>query len=355
MTESSKKVVVGMSGGVDSSVAAALLQDEGYEVIGVSMNFLSCNNPAERSCCSTRDREDARSVCEQLSIEHRVVDLRLQFKEKVILPFVESYLKGLTPSPCILCNEEIKFRALLDVAKEVGAGYISTGHYAKVTHENGSASLLKADDRVKDQSYFLFRIKQEELSKTIFPLGSLSKSEVRKIAAEKNLRTHEKVESQEVCFVTNDDYASFVEDHPSSKVLGPGNFVDLSGNVVGKHKGIHYYTIGQRRGLGFGIGKRQYVISIDPLKNEVVLGSDDDLLCSEMNVGNVNWIENESDGNQMVTVKIRSTHEGEMAELVKIDEEKFLVKFEKPVRAVAPGQAAVFYDGNHVLGGGWIE
>lgn len=350
-----KKVVIGMSGGVDSSVAAALLRDASYEVVGVSMNFLSCNNPAERSCCSARDREDARSVCEQLSIEHYVIDLRAQFKEKVIVPFVGSYLKGLTPSPCILCNEEIKFQALLNVAKEVGAKYISTGHYAKVTHENGKSYLLKGDDRVKDQSYFLFRIKQEELSKTIFPLGNLSKSEVRKIASEKNLKTREKVESQEVCFVTNDDYAAFVEDHPSSKVLGPGNFVNLSGTVVGKHKGIHYYTIGQRRGLGFGTGKRQYVISIDPLKNEVVLGSDDDLLCSEMTVGNVHWICDIVGIESIVTVKIRSTHEGEIAQLLKISKDKFLVKFENPVRAVAPGQAAVFYDGNHVLGGGWIE
>lgn len=355
MKSTMSKVVIGMSGGVDSSVAAALLAEQGYEVIGVSINLLSCDKPIEKSCCSARDREDARAVCEQLGIAHNVVDCRGRFREGVIEPFIKEYLGGRTPSPCILCNELIKFPVLLDEAKKAGAKFIATGHYARVTRDREGSHLLKGADPEKDQSYFLFGLNQTFLSKIIFPLGGMTKKQVRKIAGDKCLKTGKKPDSQEVCFVPDDDYTGFIEDRAGELLKGTGNFVDVQGKIVGRHKGIHAYTIGQRRGLGFGIGKRQYVVRIDADRNEVVLGSDRDLLCSEMIVENVSWTNSRRTLDKKATVKIRSTHSGVPCKFEILETGKIHVRFDKPVRAIAPGQTAVFYDGDEVLGGGWIK
>lgn len=348
------KVIVGMSGGVDSSVAASLLKSAGHEVIGVSLNFLSCDHPIERSCCSAKDRMDALSVCKEIGIEHKVVDLRIDFRDSVIRNFISEYLAGRTPSPCILCNHLLKFPALIREADKVGARYIATGHYAR-TVENGDKTLLKKGmDEEKDQSYFLFGLNQEILNRTIFPLGELYKTDVRQIAKKIGLKTEAKPDSQEVCFVPQDDYVAFIEARASDRIKGPGNFVDAKGNVIGRHKGIHAYTIGQRRGLGFGIGRRQYVVRIDADKNEVVLGGEEDLTKKWLVVANPNWISG-SASKAVGIVKIRSTHKGERGRITLIEEGKARVDFPSPVRAIAPGQAAVFYDGETVLGGGWIE
>ncbi|MFH0798631.1 MAG: tRNA 2-thiouridine(34) synthase MnmA [Pseudomonadota bacterium] len=354
MSRQSKKILVGMSGGVDSSVAAVLLAKQGFEVAGVSLNLLSCDRQIERSCCAPEDRMDAREVCAQMGLGHSVVDCRLLFREAVIDPFVSEYLRGRTPSPCIICNERVKFQALLKEADRQGARYIATGHYARIAGGE-SFRLLCAEAREKDQSYFLFRMNQEELARTIFPLGAMTKGEVRKTASEFGLATRDKPESQEVCFVPDGDCAAFLEAREGSSIKGPGNFIDARGRVLGRHRGIHAYTIGQRRGLGFGIGRRQYVVRIDPEKNEIVLGSDKELLCSEMTVRDVSWVAGKPGVLTEATVRIRSTHAGEKAELSADEDGCIRVRFERPVRAIAPGQAAVFYREDEVMGGGWIE
>lgn len=344
-----------MSGGVDSSVAASLLMEKGYEVVGVSMNFLSCDRPIDRSCCSARDREDARLVCEALRIKHYTVDCRSVFNVAVITPFVDEYLRGRTPSPCILCNEYIKFKVLLDEAEKKGANYIATGHYARISPNGEYYKLLTASDSSKDQSYFLFRLSQKELPRLLFPLGNLTKAEVRNIAADKMIPTHKKPESQEVCFVPDDNYVTFIENSAPERISGEGDFVDTKGNILGRHKGIHAYTIGQRRGLGFGIGRRQYVVRIDPVGNQVVLGNDGDLMREDMIVRDVGWVSGRAHEKNTATVRIRSTHKGGAARLESLGNNITRVHFNSPERAVAPGQAAVFYDGEEVLGGGWIE
>lgn len=342
-----------MSGGVDSSVAAALLIEDGYDVIGVSMNLFSCDRPLERSCCTAQDRLDACRVCERLNIPHRVVDSRVVFRNEVINPFIEEYAAGRTPSPCILCNERVKFRILIGEAEKSGAHYIATGHYARTERRKTCVSLLRACDHSKDQSYFLFRLRQPELMRTLFPLGEISKRQVRGLARKMGLVTHDKAESQEVCFVPG-SYAAFLEEHAASKLQGPGNFVDVQGRVLGRHRGIHAYTIGQRRGLGFGIGRRQYVVGINGARNEVVLGQIKDLLRREMIVRDVSWTWDMPADLAGILVRIRSTHAGERARLV-IEGDRVIAFFDKPVRAIAPGQAAVFYRDDEVLGGGWIE
>lgn len=344
-----------MSGGLDSSVAAAILKDRGYEVVGVSMNLMTCSNMDGPGCCSAKDREDARRVCEQLEISHYVIDARARFHESVIMPFVKDYISGRTPSPCILCNRHIKFSMLMEEAEKIGAQFVATGHYARVVERDGRYFLMRALDRIKDQSYFLFGMTKRELARTIFPLGDTTKKEARLIAKERGLPTHVKPESQEICFVPDGDYAGFIEASAGLDIRGHGNFVDAKGTIVGRHRGIHAYTIGQRRGLGFGIGKRQYVVRIIPDRNEVVLGTSDDLLRSRIIVRDVSWINGSIPGPGEVAVRIRSTHHGEIATIKPLDDGSVLVKFDKPVSAAAPGQAAVFYSGDIVQGGGWIE
>lgn len=361
MRKKSNKILVAMSGGVDSSVAALLLKRSGHYVIGASMHLYSCSRPGAKSCCSDKDRMDARRVCEKIGIPFVSLDLRDQFRKKVIEPFVDEYQNGRTPSPCILCNTHLKFDCLLDETAKFGATSIATGHYARITlrarpAETGESRseyrLLRGADRKKDQSYFLFQLMQDQLGKIHFPIGHLTKDEVRKIAREHDLPTSQKAESQEICFVPDNDYASFIEQIRPDGIKGPGNFIGLDGKILGRHSGIHNYTIGQRRGLGFGTGSRQYVVKIDPRRNEIVLGSGNDLLKQEMRVREVSWIGKEK---SEVEVQIRSAHTAARADLKIMGDNEVDVVFEKPQKAVAPGQAAVFYNGNEVLGGGWID
>lgn len=344
-----------MSGGVDSSVTALFLKQQGYDVIGCSMHLYSCNRLGAKSCCTAEDRLDARRVCEKLGIPFISLDYREKFRSCVIEPFIDEYQSGRTPSPCILCNHHMKFAALLKEASKLGADAVATGHYARIEMRDGAYRLLRGLDAKKDQSYFLFTLTQDELRRIYFPVGSLTKSEVRNAAKEHGLPTSEKKESQEICFVPDNDYISFIEEARASGLRGPGNFVGIDGGILGKHKGIHNYTIGQRRGLGFGVGARQYVVKIDPQHNEVVLGSNNDLVKKEMTVSSVSWVGPNREAQKTVEVQIRSTHVAANAHLKLLGENKAKVIFEKPQRAIAPGQAAVFYHGEEVLGGGWID
>lgn len=344
-----------MSGGVDSSVAAALLRDAGHEVAGVSINVFSCDRATRKSCCSARDREDARRVCESLGLPHMTIDRRASFGEEIVEPFVREYAEGKTPSPCVRCNELVKFRALIEEAERLGFDAISTGHYARTITVGSQTRLARGADETKDQSYFLFRLAGRDLEKTIFPLGDISKNEVRRIAGAMSLPVSEKTDSQEICFVPDGDCAAFVESRAGASLKGPGNFVDSCGRVLGRHRGIHAYTIGQRRGLGFGVGVRQYVVRIDPERNEVVLGEDRYLFQRKMRISALTWAGEEPGSSFRAMVRIRSTHAGAPASVELLDDRSALVCFDEPVRAIAPGQAAVFYEGDVVRGGGTIE
>jgi tRNA-uridine 2-sulfurtransferase len=350
-----ERILVAMSGGVDSSVAASLLAGQGHEILGCSLDLLTCRREGARSCCSARDRMDARAVCEQLKVSYQVLDCRLAFREAVIQPFVETYLRGRTPSPCIRCNQRIKFPLLLAEADRQGVPLVATGHYARVAKDGACFRLLRGADRKKDQSYFLFTLTQGELARLVLPLGSWTKAEVRAEAGRRGLPTSEKAESQEICFVPDDDYVRFVEEQAGARLSGPGDFVDGSGRAVGRHAGIHAYTVGQRRGLGFGAGRRQYVAAIDAVENRVVLGTDADLFRAEIVVGEMSWVLPENALARDAVVQVRSKHEGAAAALEPLKEGRTRVRFAEPVRAPAPGQAAVFYRGDEVLGGGWIE
>ena len=348
------RVAVAMSGGVDSSVAALVLKDAGYEVVGLTMRLFNCSRIRSGSCCSEQDRLDARRVCMHLGIPHKTVDLSEAFKEKVIEPFVDSYVKGETPSPCILCNEYLKFDALIEEARKLGFDKVATGHYARIkTDDDGGVDLLRGLDDDKDQSYFLFPAVGGALHHLAFPVGDLSKKEVRRLASENKLPVHEKEESQEICFVPDNDYASFIESERPHELSGPGAFVDMKGKELGRHRGIHAYTIGQRRGLGIGFGERKYVVRIDAGRNEVVLGDDDDLASKEMVVRDVVWAEYKKLPIK-ADVQIRSTRRAKSALIEDAGECNVRITFEEAERAIAPGQAAAFYIGDEVIGGGWI-
>ena len=356
-TEKSKKrVILGMSGGVDSSVAAALLLKEGYEVLGVSMELYSCDRPLGKGCCTPADRLDARQVCEQLKIAYDIIDLRPQFKEKVVNYFAEEYSQGRTPLPCAPCNRDVRFKALLDYADQAGAYWIATGHYARVQeNKDGTFSMLRGVDPKKDQFYFLWGLGQKEFSRLKLPIGNFKKEEVRQIALDIGLATHSKRDSQELCFVGDDDHAHFLEEHFPEKAFPAGDFVDGDGKKLGRHHGVHAYTIGQRKRLGVSLGERRYVVRLDAEKNEVELGGRDSLKASGLIAKDVHWILPKS----MVhgpssMVKIRSTHAGVAANLEECGDQ-LKVSFEQPQEAIAPGQAAVFYQGDVCLGGGWIE
>ncbi|MBI2342179.1 MAG: tRNA 2-thiouridine(34) synthase MnmA [Deltaproteobacteria bacterium] len=352
------RVVVGMSGGVDSSVAALILKKEGHEVIGVTMKLWDCFKTAARqSCCSTADSIDALRVCEQIGIRHHVVDMRPAFKKEVVEYFVNEYSSGRTPNPCIKCNEALKFNLLRNKTLELfGTDLIATGHYEKIQkNDGGNFSLLKGVDSNKDQSYFLFTLTPEQLAKTIFPVGCLAKAEVRKMAMNAGLKTAEKSESQEICFIPDNDYAGFIAGFYPEAAKPAGDFVDKSGHIVGRHAGAHSYTIGQRRGLGFGVGKRQYVTAIAADKNEIALGSNEDLMKKEAFVNNVAWINEFPKCDFKLSVKIRYKHSGADAAIELLDNNRAKIIFENPQRALTPGQAAVFYNGDEVIGGGWIE
>ncbi|MFH1654100.1 MAG: tRNA 2-thiouridine(34) synthase MnmA [Pseudomonadota bacterium] len=341
-------MLIGISGGVDSSVAAYLLKESGYEVIGATLSLFNCDRVSDKSCCRREDKLLAQKICEQLGIKHHMIHAEERFKELVIDPFVEEYLNGRTPSPCIICNRKLKFEALMKKADELGCEFISTGHYCRII----DGRLVRGLDDKKDQSYFLFMLDKSMLGRVIFPLGDHCKKDVREIATKLNLPTSSKRESQEVCFVPDDDYVAYIEEVANNRLKGSGDYVDVEGNVIGKHKGIHAYTIGKRRALNLSLGKRKYVVRIDAPQNKIVIGDEKDLMSSSMVVEKLNWLEI-PDFDKKYLVKIRYNHKGVISKL-EASGDKIKVKFDLPQKAVTPGQAAVFYDGDVVVGGGWI-
>lgn len=353
------KVVVGMSGGVDSSVAAYLLKEQGYEVIGVTMQIwqdeASHIQEENGGCCGLSAVEDARRVAERLGIRYYVMNFRQEFQENVIDYFVDEYQHGRTPNPCIACNRYVKWESLLQRSLEIGADFIATGHYARIDKlPNGRFALKKSVTAAKDQTYALYNLTQDQLSHTLMPVGEYEKDHVRKIAEEVGLPVAHKPDSQEICFVPDNDYASFIE-RETGKQIENGNFVDIYGNVLGKHKGITHYTIGQRKGLGIALGHPIFVTEIRPETNEVVLGENEDLFTTTVRANRLNFMSVPSiEGEMRAMAKIRYNHRGDDCTIRMVDEDVIEVQFDKPQRAATPGQALVIYDGDYVLGGGTI-
>lgn len=356
MDMNKKKVVIGMSGGVDSSVAAALLLKQGYEVIGLTMRLWDDDTADGSDKCSAL--EDAKRVCESLGIKHYVADFRDSFRQNVIEYFVNEYKNGRTPNPCIICNKFLKFDEMLKFAEELGADYIATGHYARIERDadTGRYLLKEAESAKKDQTYVLYSLTQEQLSKTLMPLGELeSKAETRKIAEDLGLLNAKKADSMEICFVPDKDYAAFIERH-TGEPAAAGEFVDTEGNVIGRHKGIIHYTVGQRKGLGIAMGRPVFVLDKDAGKNTVVIGDEPELFYKRVEVSGVNFIPFDTlSGELRVKAKLRYRHTEQSATLHSMGESSVLIEFDQPQRAPSPGQVAVFYDGEYVLGGGIIE
>ncbi|MBK7864796.1 MAG: tRNA 2-thiouridine(34) synthase MnmA [Archangiaceae bacterium] len=347
------RVVVAMSGGVDSSAAAALLKEQGHEVLGITLRVWSYESKAQcGSCCSPDDIDDARAVAEKLDIPFYVANVEELFKDRVVHPFVKQYLGGRTPIPCVACNQDVKFGFLLQRARALGAK-LATGHYARVSRDaDGKPMLERGVDAAKDQSYFLFTLRQAELDDVIFPIGELTKAEVRAIALRHQLPTTHKPESMEICFVPDGDYARFVE-----KVAGPqlkGEVVDASGKVLGQHDGVHKFTVGQRKGLGVATGEPLYVQRLEADARRVVVGPAEQLGSTDFHLLRPHWVDGSAPVDRPLTVKVRHRHEGAAARVQLDAAGQVAVKLAAPVRAVTPGQAAVFYDGDRVLGGGWI-
>lgn len=354
------KVVVGMSGGVDSSVAAALLKEQGYDVIGVTMQVWPDLDAGtverEGGCCSLSAVNDARRVSDKLGIRYYVLNFKEIFEKKVIDYFVDEYLCGRTPNPCIMCNRYIKFDELLRRAEELGAQYVATGHYASVVHDMDSNRYLlkRSADTRKDQTYALYSLTQYQLEHTLMPLGGYTKDVVRKIAEKLALPVAHKPDSEEICFVNDNNYGKFIEGREPDKVK-PGYFKDMDGNILGMHKGIVHYTIGQRKGLGVTFGKPMFVVGINPKDNSVILGDEGDVFSDTLYAGDLNFIPFDSLNKEMpVTCKIRYTAKEAPAVLTPLEDGTVKVKFETPQRAITSGQAAVFYDGDTVVGGGII-
>jgi len=363
-------VAVAMSGGVDSSTAAAVLQEQRRPIVGLTMQLwnqrrlpeLQGEGPAQHRCCSLDDVYDAKRVAQHLNFPHYVVNFEHQFEERVVRPFVQDYLSGRTPIACTNCNTDVKFEPLLRMARQIGAGRLATGHYARIRREEttGRFQLLRALDPSKDQSYFLWGLSQEQLSRSEFPLGELSKDEVREIARRTALPVAEKPESMELCFVPNGNYVQFIHAYASENKIplsgGCGEIVNETGELLGRHNGIHNFTIGQRKGLGFSAGRPLYVVSIDTQNNRVVVGDDDSLRKSTFDVENVNWVSiAEPSAPVRAQVKIRHKHEPAPATVLALPGARSRISFDSPQRAVTPGQAAVFYHDDIVQGGGWIR
>ena len=352
-----QRIVVAMSGGVDSSVCASLLKQQGHDVIGMTIKTWSsdeCRDEKSKGCCSLGDIEDARSVARQIGIPYYVMDLSATFKEKVIDYFVDEYLNGRTPNPCIECNNHIKFGLLSEKAKDLGASFVATGHYARKGFDTaqGRYFIREGLDLSKDQSYVLFGLTQEQLSQVLLPVGELEKKEVRRMAEALGLRVFDKPDSQEICFVSG-RYGDFVKKHSPEKTPGAGNIVDSGGQTLGTHEGSHWFTVGQRKRLKLSSQMPYFVTEVRPKTNEVVVGLEQDLLVDEMRVHRLNWLLTPRLGN--VEVKIRSHHSKTSAEIVRMADPEVIVRFKMPQKAVTPGQAAVFYENDRVLGGGWIQ
>ena len=349
-----KKVLVAMSGGVDSSVAAYLLMKAGYDCIGCTMKLYDAREDecGEKTCCTADDAYDAASVCRRLGIPHYVFDFREEFKKSVIDAFISDYENGLTPNPCICCNEKLKFGRLAERAEVLGCGYIATGHYCRIVFDNGEYRLKKALDPSKDQSYVLYRMDQKLLSKTLFPLSELEKSEVRRIAEENGFINANKKESQDICFVPDGDYAAFIESL-TGKTAKPGDFIGVDGKYLGRHKGIIHYTVGQRKGLGVAFGEPMYVVAVNAKENTVTLGRETDLYKTRFSIRNVNMIGEPTSRTFCCEVMTRYRKKPCRA-TVELCENGADITLDEPQRAPTPGQAAVFYDGETVLGGGVI-
>ncbi len=346
------RVLVALSGGVDSSAAAALLVEQGYEVLGVAMRVHDYSDRSRgRTCCAPDDLDDARAVARRLRIPFYVANVEAEFGRRVVDRFVDDYLAGLTPNPCIACNAEVKFDWLLRRARALGAR-LATGHYARVERREDRLALLAAADRAKDQSYFLHALGQAELADVLFPVGHLPKPEVRAVAARAGLPTADKAESQEICFVTDGDAGRFVELRRPGAARG-GEIVDVGGRVIGRHAGVHRYTVGQRRGLGIASGERAYVVRLEAGPARVVVGTADDASADRFRVEGVRWVSGLPAAGRL-RVRIRHGHAGEDGTLGPLPGGEVEVRLDRPVRGVAPGQAAVFYDGDEVVGGGRI-
>jgi tRNA-specific 2-thiouridylase len=370
MNPNKKRVLLGMSGGVDSSVAGYLLREQGYDVVGVTMKVWpqDCISRAEDKCCGPQAVADARAVAHALGIPHYVVDEADQFERTVIDYFTSEYQAGRTPNPCVMCNEKLKFGNLWGKAEALGCDYIATGHYAIIEHHGDRAVLRKGADPRKDQSYFLFSLRQPQLRRALTPLGTMQKPEIRKIAHSLGLKVADKTDSQEICFVPGNDYKAFLRSHLGENEFHRGEIYDVAGNFVGEHDGIELFTIGQRKGLPGGSARPRYVVDLDAETNRVIVGEADDLVCDEFEIDRTNWIARDlpskdvdlsrcsssSEAKADVAVKIRYSHPGTRATVTPLENHRARVRLHEPQRAVTPGQAAVIYDGDVVIGGGWI-
>ncbi len=365
------KIAVAMSGGVDSSAAAAILKDQGHELVGFTMQLWNQRRgisvdengePLPSRCCSLDDVYDARRVAEELGFPFYVLNLEKEFERDVVQPFVNSYLNGETPIPCVACNSRLKFASLDKLADSLGCAKVATGHYARVEFDEATNRyrLLRGRDPNKDQSYFLWELTQDQLSRAMFPLGELSKSDARQAARDSQLAVAEKKESQEICFVPDGDYAGFIDrylaaEQQTDRLHGAGEIVARDGTVIGTHGGIHRYTIGQRRGIGIANARPLYVLGVEPKKNRVVVGYDEQLLTDEFTAASVNWIALDQPSEPVrAEVRVRYRHTAALATITPAANNYAMVKFDEPQRAITPGQATVFYRGDEVVGGGWI-
>ncbi len=366
------KIAVAMSGGVDSSAAAAILKEQGHDLVGFTMQLWNQRrgvstdengDPLPSRCCSLDDVYDARRVAEELGFPFYVLNLEREFERDVVQPFVNSYLDGETPIPCVSCNSRLKFAALDQLAVSLGCEKVATGHYARVEYDSAAKryGLLRGLNTQKDQSYFLWEMTQEQLSRSLFPLGEMAKNDVRDVARQHQLAVAEKAESQEICFVPDGDYSGFIDrylemENASDRLPGDGDITDTNGAVIGRHTGIHRYTVGQRRGIGIAHERPLYVLSVDASQNRVVVGAPEELLSREFTVAGVNWIAFDHPSNPIhARVRVRYRHTEAPATITPMQNCRAQIVFDEPQRAITPGQAAVFYNDDEVLGGGWIS